>query len=120
VRLKRLKNKYEKEKPAPRKDKGKNHRKREMQRSNGVSDVSHEAGMVRLSLGRGRIHNINPGEVVGAIASRADIPGYVIGKIMIRDQHTLVDVPEEFVSKVLRQTGSYHLRRHHNVTIERA
>ena len=82
--------------------------------------VSHEEGMVRLSLGRGRMHGINPGEVVGTIASRADIPGYAIGKILIRDQHTLVDVPEEYISRVLGQTGSYHFREHHNVTIERA
>jgi ATP-dependent RNA helicase DeaD len=118
VRLKRSKSKYESRKHAPRK--GKNHRKPEQQRSNGKSYGSHEEGMVRLSLGRGRLHGISPSEVVGAIASRADIPGYVIGKILIRDQHTLVDVPEEFVSRVLGQTGSYNFRKHQNVTIERA
>ncbi|MGB3700321.1 MAG: DbpA RNA binding domain-containing protein, partial [Anaerolineales bacterium] len=77
-------------------------------------------GMVRLSLGRGRKHGVNPGEVVGTIASRADIPGYVIGKILIRDQHTLIDVPEEYVSRVLGQTGAYNFREYQNVTIERA
>ncbi len=75
---------------------------------------------MRLSLGRGRKHGINPGEVVGTIASRADIPGYTIGKILIRDQHTLIDVPEEYISRVLGHTGSYQFREHHNVTIERA
>lgn len=120
VRLKRPKSKYQSRKPAPRNGRGKNHRKQEQRRSNGKSDGSHEVGMVRLSLGRGRLHGISPSEVVGAIASRADIPGYVIGKILIRDQHTLVDVPEEYVSRVLGQTGSYHLRKHRNVTIERA
>ena len=120
VRLKRPKSKYESRKHAPRNGKGKNYRKREQRRRNGKSDGSHEEGMVRLSLGRGRLHGISPSEVVGAIASRADIPGYVIGKILIRDQNTLVDVPEEFVSRVLGQTGSYNFRRHQNVTIERA
>jgi len=120
VRLKRPKSKYEKRKPVPRKGKGKNHRKQEQRRSNGKSDVSHEEGMVRLSLGRGRMHGISPSEVVGSIASQADIPGYVIGKILIRDQHTLVDVPEEYASRVLGQTGSYYLRHHQNVIIERA
>ena len=76
--------------------------------------------MVRLSLGRGRMHGANPGEVVGTIASRADIPGYVIGKILILDQHTYVDVPEEYVSRILKQTGSYKFRTQQNVTIERA
>jgi ATP-dependent RNA helicase DeaD len=76
--------------------------------------------MVRLSLGHGRVHGVSPGEVVGTIASRADIPGHVIGKILIRDRHTLVDVQEEYVSRVLGQTGSYNFREYQNVTIERA
>ena len=120
LRLKRSKSKHEKRKYVPRNGKGKNHRKQEHRRINGKSDVSHEEGMVRLNLRRGRMHGIRPGEVVGGIASRADIPGYVIGKILIRNQHTLVDVPEEFVSRVLGQTGSYNFRKHRNVTIERA
>lgn len=95
-------------------------RERKIGRSHGKRDDSHEEGMVRLSLARGRKHGINPGEVVGTIASKADIPGYVIGKILIRDQHTLVDVPEEYVSRVLGQTGAYNFREYQNVTIERA
>lgn len=76
--------------------------------------------MVRLKLGRGKVHGISPGEVVGGIASRADIPGKVIGKIQIRDNHTLVDIQENHVSRVLGQTGCYSFREHQNVTIERA
>jgi ATP-dependent RNA helicase DeaD len=120
VRQNGSKSRYERRKTASRKVKGKNHRKYKMHRSNGKSDVSHEEGMVRLSLGRGREHGVSPGEVVGTIASRADIPGSVIGKILIRDQHTLVDVQEEYVSRVLGQTGSYNFREYQNVTIERA
>jgi ATP-dependent RNA helicase DeaD len=105
---------------SPHKGNGKNHRKQEQRRRNGKSDFSHEEGMVRLSLAHGRTHGVSPGEVVGTIASRADIPGYVIGKILIRDQHTLVDVPEEYVSRVLGQTGAYNFREYQNVTIERA
>ena len=85
----------------------------------GKRDESHEDGMVRLSLSRGRSHGVKPAEVVGAIASQANIPGSVIGKILIRDQHTLVDVPEAFVSKVLGQTGAYRFHDQHYVTIER-
>jgi ATP-dependent RNA helicase DeaD len=120
VNLKRSKSKDEKRRYAPRKGNGKNHRKQENRRGNGKSDISHEEGMVRLSLAHGRMHGVSPGEVVGTIASRADIPGYVIGKILIRDQHTLVDVPEEYVSRVLGQTGAYNFREYQNVTIERA
>jgi ATP-dependent RNA helicase DeaD len=120
VRFKRSKSRFEKRRSAARNGKGKNHRKNGQRRSNGRSDVSHEEGMVRLSLARGRMHGVSPGEVVGTIASRADIPGNVIGKILIRDQHTLVDVQEEYVSRVLGQTGSYNFREYQNVTIERA
>jgi ATP-dependent RNA helicase DeaD len=120
VRQDRSNSKYGRRKPAPRNGRGKNYRKQEPPRSNGKSEVSHEEGMVRLSLGRGRMHGVSPSEVVGTIASRADIPGYVIGKILIRGQHTLVDVPEEYVSRILSQTGSYNFRKQQNVTIERA
>ena len=120
VRLERSRSKGGKRRYAPRNGHGKNHRKQGHHRSNGKSDVSHEEGMVRLSLARGRMHGVSPGEVVGTIASRADIPGNVIGKILIRDQHTLVDVQEEYVSRVLGQTGSYNFREYQNVTIERA
>jgi ATP-dependent RNA helicase DeaD len=120
VRLERSKSRYERRKPDQRKGKGYNHRKQAHRRSNGKSHVSHEEGMVRLSLGRGSKHGVSPSEVVGTIASRADIPGYVIGKILIRDQHTLVDVPEEYVSRVLGLTGSYNFREYQNVTIEQA
>jgi ATP-dependent RNA helicase DeaD len=120
VRLSRSRNKGKKRGSFQRKGIGKSRRDRSQGHDIGRKDTSHEEGMVRLSLARGRKHGINPGEVVGTIASRADIPGYVIGKILIRDQHTLVDVPEEYVSRVLGQTGAYNFREYQNVTIKRA
>ena len=120
VRLTRAKNKNRKKKAFANKGSGKSNRDSRNGRGFGRKDASHEEGMVRLSLGRGRKHGINPGEIVGTIASRADIPGYVIGKILIRDQHTLIDIPEEYVSRVLGQTGAYSFREFQNVTIERA
>jgi ATP-dependent RNA helicase DeaD len=86
----------------------------------GTEKQSHEDGMVRLSLSRGRFDGISPSEVVGTIASHANIPGYTIGKILIRDENTLVDIPEEYVSRVLGQNGAYAIREHQNLTIERA
>ncbi|NQS92112.1 MAG: DbpA RNA binding domain-containing protein, partial [Chloroflexi bacterium] len=79
-----------------------------------------EKGMVRLSLERGKIHGINPGEIVGGIASRADIPGYGIGKITIKDKFTFIDVQEEYVPAVLGKSGSYHFRNHHNLKVKQA
>ncbi len=118
VQQRRTKDKYKKAKPNS--YRGKNQRKQTQRRDNDRSEVSHEDGMVRLSLGRGRAHGIRPSEVVGTIAARADIPGKVIGKILIDEQRTLVDVPEEYVSRVLGQTGAYQFREHKYVTIERA
>src|SRR5688572_33072006 len=46
------------------------------QRGNG----SHEEGMVRLKLNKGKMHGIRPSEIVGTIAFHANIPGYTIGK----------------------------------------
>lgn len=77
----------------------------------------HELGMVRFSLAHGKNHGIQPGEIVGGIASRADIPGSSIGKIIINQETTLVDVEEEYASKVLSKSGSFHFRNHHNVII---
>ncbi len=87
--------------------------KKQKGRSKGGKDshVSHEAGMVRLSLSRGKAHGVRTSDVVNSIAYTADIPGSTIGKIYIRDQYTLVDVPEKFVPKVLAKTGDYRIRR---------
>ncbi len=87
-------------------------------RKGGRSDAQEE-GMVRLSISQGRVNGISPGEVVGKIASRANIPGSVIGKILIRDRKTLVDVPEEYVSRVLGQNGTYQFGDRTNLALER-
>jgi len=73
--------------------------------------VSHEPGMVRLSLSLGREHGIRVNDIVGAIATHADIPGKVIGKISIGDQRSLVDVPEEFVAQVIQKTRAATFHR---------
>jgi len=86
---------------------------------NGNSKISHEAGMVRLSIGTGKTQGVRPGDIVGAIASRANIPGHAIGKIFIQDHQTFVDVPEAYVTEVLDKTGTYSIRKSDHVTIQR-
>jgi ATP-dependent RNA helicase DeaD len=73
--------------------------------------VSHEEGMVRLSLSRGRTDEIRVNEVVSTIAHFSGIPGNKIGRINIEDKHTLFDVPEEYVEQVLAESGNYRIRR---------
>ncbi len=72
-----------------------------------------ETGMVRLFLNAGRQQNIRPQDVVGAIANEAKIPGKSIGAIDILDAYTFVDIPSEFVERVLQalQTASIKGRR---------
>ena len=84
-----------------------------------ASPVSHESGMVRLSLSLGRDHGLRPADVVGTLAHHADIPGHTLGRIYIEDGHTLVDVPEELVGKVLSRNGDYRFKRQLMV-VERA
>jgi ATP-dependent RNA helicase DeaD len=87
--------------------------------ANPQSKISHDAGMVRMSLGTGKNNGARPSDIVGAIASWADIPGYTIGKIFIESKHTLVDIPEEYAAKVLSKSGTYQIRKSANVTVER-
>lgn len=76
-----------------------------------MGENSHENGMVRLKMKMGRQHGLSPNEIVGLIASRAEIPGHVIGKISIQDSRSFVDIPEEMVPQVLSRTRDARIRR---------
>lgn len=70
-----------------------------------------QTGMVRLKMNLGVAQGLRPGDVVGAIASEAGIPGKAIGEIDIQQNHTFVDVSEQHVRRVLKaSTGQYRLR----------
>lgn len=70
---------------------------------------SHEEGMVRLKVNKGKAHNIRPNDIVGQIAFHANIPGYTIGKIRIEDKFSFVDVPEAHVEQVIKHSGNYKI-----------
>ena len=72
-------------------------------------DSSHEEGMVRLKINKGKLNGIRPSDVVGTIAFHANIPGYTIGKIRIEEKFTFVDIPEDAVEQVLKQNGNYRI-----------
>lgn len=78
---------------------------------------SHEKGMVRLMLNAGRSHGVRPNDVVGTIAYHANIPGKTIGAIRIQDNHTFVDIPQQFSAQVL--AGTYQIHRQ-TITAEMA
>ncbi|MGV3556757.1 DEAD/DEAH box helicase [Larkinella arboricola] len=60
-----------------------------------------EANMTRLYVSVGRRDFIRPGDIVGAIAGEANIPGSSIGHIDIFDKHTYVDVPRDVANRVV-------------------
>ena len=72
-------------------------------------DSSHEEGMVRLKLNKGKLNGIRPNDIVGTIAFHANIPGYTIGKIRIEEKHSFVDIPEDLVEQVLKHNGNYRV-----------
>ena len=67
--------------------------------------------MVRLSMEIGKHHGVRPGDVVGVIAAHANIPGSSIGRIAVLDRQTLVDVPENLVAQVLKETRRARIKR---------
>ena len=72
-------------------------------------EASHEEGMIRMKLNKGKLNGVRPSDVVGTIAFHANIPGYTIGKILIEDKFTFVDIPEDVVEQVLKQNGNYRI-----------
>ncbi|MBM3978536.1 MAG: ATP-dependent helicase, partial [Planctomycetes bacterium] len=56
----------------------------------------------RLFIGLGRIAGVRPGDLVGAIANEAGVPGHAIGGIQIADRFSLVEVPAEAAEQVLQ------------------
>ncbi len=59
-------------------------------------------GMTQIYIDIGREEGVRPGDVVGAIANEADIPGNMIGAIELFDHFTLVDVPSNHLDRVLQ------------------
>ena len=65
-----------------------------------------EAGMETFRIEVGHQHGVQPGNIVGAIANEADLESRYIGRIDIRDDYTLVDLPDGMPREVLE-----HLKR---------
>lgn len=61
-----------------------------------------EKGMEHYRIEVGKIHNTKPGNIVGAIANEAGIDNEFIGKIIIHDDYSTVDLPEGIPQNILR------------------
>jgi ATP-dependent RNA helicase DeaD len=56
---------------------------------------------VRLFISSGRAAGLRPGDIVGAIANEAGVPGSAIGAIEIADDFSLVEVPADAADHVI-------------------
>jgi len=57
--------------------------------------------MRRYRIAVGHEHEVKPGNIVGAIANEAEIDSDFIGHIDIRDDYTLVDLPDDMPKEVM-------------------
>jgi ATP-dependent RNA helicase DeaD len=75
-------------------------------RTGGDSAREPDVGMETFRIEVGHVHGVQPGNIVGAIANEADLDSRYIGRIDIRDDHSLVDLPEGMPKELLE-----HLKR---------
>lgn len=68
------------------------------------------SNMVRLFINIGKVHNVKPGDILGAIAGESGIPGRMIGSIDMYDNYTFVEVPEDCADEVLDSMRKARIR----------
>jgi len=91
----------ERERERPRRDRG--DRGSDRRRDGSFSDMEPpEDGMERYYLGVGRMDNVSPRDIVGAIANEADLDSKYIGHIKLFEKFSTVDLPEAMPEEVLQ------------------
>ena len=75
--------------------------------------------MVPLKLDVGRADGVAVNHVVASLAHYSGVNSGQLGKIRLETHHTLVDVPENLVGRLLSKNGAYRIGRR-SVTLERA
>lgn len=65
-------------------------------------DVPPAEGLERFRIEVGHDHDVQPGNIVGAIANEAGLDGKHIGHIKIHDDHSFVDLPEGMPKEVFQ------------------
>ncbi|MFT5526725.1 MAG: ATP-dependent RNA helicase DeaD, partial [Pirellulaceae bacterium] len=61
-----------------------------------------EEGKATFRIEVGRMDNVQPGNIVGAIANESGIGSDVIGRIMIFDRYSTVDLPQDLSNDVIQ------------------
>ena len=74
----------------------------ELEQQNDESSTSYDdSAMIKIYFNVGKKKNVYPGDLVGAIAGESGIPGNTIGNIDIFPNHSFVDIPGQYVNKVV-------------------
>jgi ATP-dependent RNA helicase DeaD len=66
--------------------------------------------MERFRLAVGRIHDVKPGDIVGAIANEADIDSVYIGRIALYDDYSTVELPAGMPREVFQHLKKVFVR----------
>ncbi|MEX0928130.1 MAG: DEAD/DEAH box helicase [Balneolales bacterium] len=69
-----------------------------------------ESDMVGVYFSVGKKNKIHPGDLVGAIAGEAGIPGDVIGNIEIENAYSIVDIPDQYVPAVVKAMNNNQVK----------
>ncbi|MCR6661743.1 MAG: DEAD/DEAH box helicase [Luteimonas sp.] len=72
---------------------------REPRRERAASEHGFDMETFRIEVGH--VHGVQPGNIVGAIANEADLESKYIGRIDIRDDHSLIDLPQGMPREIL-------------------
>jgi ATP-dependent RNA helicase DeaD len=72
--------------------------------------VPAEQGMARLFVEIGRKQGVRPGDLVGAIANEARVPGSSVGSIDIYDQFTFVEVEQSMAQRIIEALNRSTIR----------
>lgn len=73
-------------------------------------DTRSPSGFTRVFLSVGERDGIRPGDIVGAIAGEAGIPGDRIGKLDIRENHTVAEVAASDAAAVVEKMNGVSLK----------
>ena len=85
-------------------DKGRPDRgNREFSRARSTSHDDSNKATYRIDVGR--VHGVKPGNIVGAIANEGGLSAADIGRVVLRDQFSLVDLPAGLAADVLQHLG---------------
>ncbi len=70
-------------------------------RAVGAANAPAPESWVRIFVSAGRRDDLGPGDLLGALTSQSDVPGRRVGRIDVRESHSLVEVRESDAKKVI-------------------